>query len=80
MQFIIVYDRDRGALIEGSPTAYEDRDIDRALEHKFTLEKKFAHQENIEIALLEGRDEEMLQKTHGRYFRSLAEMRDRPVV
>ena len=73
MIFLIVYDATSSRLIE--VREYPDADRQRAADDlKVAQEEHFKELEQVEIALFESPSLETLERTHSRYFKSLAEL------
>ena len=73
--FLLVYDRDAGALVRQEVFA-ERAD---AMQARFRAESEFGGRREIEIVALDAESEEELQRTHGRYFLGLTELAGRMV-
>jgi hypothetical protein len=71
--FLLVYDRDAGKLVRKQVFA-ERAD---AMQARFRAESEFANRREIEVVALDAESEQELQRTHGRYFLSLAELAGR---
>ena len=73
MIFLIEYDRERGRLVTIEP--FKDSDRKKAYESRLQLELdlNLKRIEN-EVVLLEAATEKALWRTHGRYFKDLAEL------
>ena len=77
MQFLITYHRSQQRLLELK--SFSDDKLENALSEKFELEKRFAADNEVEVALFEGRDEATLRVTHSRYFQSALNIGERAV-
>ena len=71
-QFLIVYDQRAGSII--SINEFRDEDRDAALDARFTLERQHAHEPHVEVVALGADDRAALERTHGRYFKSVAQL------
>ncbi len=76
MVFLIEYDRPTGKLVRFQK--YEDPERKIAQDARLELELKLNREGNRdrEVIILEARDEETIRHTHGRYFKSMAELTD----
>lgn len=72
MLFLITYNRRTGITQSIEDFADERRDV--ATEELRHRELACTSQVDIEVVLLEAEDTEALQKSHGRYFKQLAEI------
>ncbi len=72
-QFLIVYDQLTGAV---ELSEYADDARVEALERRFALEREHRLEPHIEVVLLGARSEEVLRRTHARYFKSVRELVD----
>ena len=72
MIFLIDYDRRAGKIV--TFRKFDDFSIRPALDHRLNLELEL-HRQGIdrEVVLFDAPNEAALQKTHGRYFKSLSE-------
>jgi hypothetical protein len=71
--FVIVYNRPRGQLVR--PLEYFGEDEgDEALDRRFELEREFKDHPEYEIVVLGSDSEETIRMTHGRYFKTWAEL------
>lgn len=70
-QFVFAYDRRSGRLVVDEE--FIDGDS-AALDRRFELENLYASKDEIEVVVLSARSREALASTHGRYFRTLAEL------
>jgi hypothetical protein len=71
-QFLIVYDQTAGKVIE--LTEFSDSDRARALDERFELERRFQDHPHIEVVALGADSREDLESTHGRYFKTIAQL------
>ncbi len=72
-QFLIVYNRDTGDV---TIARYEDDARVAAQERRFALEREHRLEPNIEVVLLGARSEDVLRRTHARYFKTVRELVD----
>lgn len=73
MIFLVVYDTERGSLVEFA----EYRDGERAVAMQAlqeAQERYLADLDNMEVALFEAASRATLEQTHSRYFKSLKEL------
>lgn len=68
--FLIVYDRGRGALLRLDKIA----DQQTALKQRFTLERKYEGNSDIEVVVLVAESEQALRETHARYFTTFGDL------
>jgi hypothetical protein len=73
-QFLILYDQARGKLLDLVEFADEEREA--ALERRFELERQHHRDSNIEVVVLGAATRADLERTHGRYFKSVAQLAD----
>lgn len=73
-QFLIVYDQTEGKVL--SLTEFEDSERGRALEERFELERRYHDQPHIEVVALGADSRADLETTHGRYFKTVAQLAD----
>ncbi len=73
-QFLIVYDQIKGVVI--SLTEFADSERARALDRRFELERRFQDEPNLEVVALGADSREDLERTHGRYFKTVAQLAD----
>ena len=73
-QFLIVYDQIEGRVV--SMTEFTDDDRSRALEERFELERQYQSQPHIEVVALGADSRADLETTHGRYFKTVAQLAD----
>jgi hypothetical protein len=72
--FLLVYDRRAGRLL--AEREFSSRD--KALAARFECEETYARdRDGIEIVVLRAQSREQLERTHGRYFKSFAELATR---
>jgi len=69
--FLLVYDRSAGLLRELKQ--FDDADRETALAERFARERDSEGREDLEIVLLGATSEEVLRRTHSRYFKSASE-------
>ncbi len=72
-QFLIVYNRDTGDV---AIDRYEDDAREAAQERRFALENEHRLEPHIEVVLLGARSEDVLRRTHARYFKTVRELVD----
>lgn len=70
-QFLIVYNQSTG---EVELSEYADDAREEALERRFALEREHRLEPHIEIVLLGARSEDVLKRTHARYFKTVREL------
>ena len=70
--FLIVYDRRTGHLRELKEFAGGERA--RALQERFSRERELMNDPHIEVVLLAAESRADAERTHGRYFKSIAEI------
>ena len=70
-QFLIVYNRLTGAVVMNE---YADDARAEALERRFALEREHRLEPHIEVVLLGARSEDVLRRTHARYFKTVREL------
>jgi hypothetical protein len=68
--YLLVYDRARGELL----VEREFSDRAAALKERFRLERQHMDHKDIEIVVLGADSAEAIRRTHGRYFRTAAEL------
>jgi hypothetical protein len=71
-QFLIVYDQRAGVVEELREFTDGDRDV--ALAERFALERLHLPDEHIEVVVLSAASRADLERTHARYFKSVAEI------
>lgn len=71
-QFLIVYDVHAGRLVEVHEFADEEREV--ALAERFRLEHAHRGDPHLEIVVLGAATRGDLERTHGRYFKTVAEL------
>lgn len=69
--FLLIYDRSLGQLVR-DPEQFDSSAA--ALTARFTAEREFTGQENVEIVAFDAESEAALRTTHARYFLSLPEL------
>ena len=72
--FLIVFDRPHRRL---EVREFDEAQRDAAFAARLRAEHEHAGDPNTEVVLLSAPSRDMLMRTHGRYFRTLAEMGDR---
>lgn len=70
-QFLIVYNQTTGAIVLKE---YADDERETALARRFELEREHRLEPHIEVVLLSARSEDILRRTHGRYFKTVQEL------
>lgn len=70
--FLLIYDRKRGVLVETREYPGEQRKA--ALRARFEAEDAHRGDEDLEVVLLGAASLADVQRTHSRYFKSLAEI------
>lgn len=70
--FLVVYDRSRGRRRELIEFAADERA--RALEERARRERDALEQPEVEVVLLAAESRADLERTHGRYFKSVEEL------
>ncbi len=70
-QFLIVYNQLTGNV---ELTEYADDARHAALERRFALEREHRLEPHIEVVLLGARSEDVLKRTHARYFKTVREL------
>lgn len=70
--FLLVYDRRHGRLRHMQ--RFEDKEHEAAVEARFACEDETRDEPDVEVVLLSGTSEAALRRTHGRYFKTLAEL------
>ena len=70
-QFLIVYNQDTGDV---TVDRYGDDAREAAQERRFELEREHRLEPHIEVVLLGARSEEVLRRTHARYFKTVKEL------
>lgn len=72
MHFLVVYGRAATRIVELREFPESERRL--ALEERFRLERQHRDDANLEIVVLDAPDRATIEKTHGRYFKTLAEL------
>jgi len=72
-QFLIIYNQLTG---EVNLREYGEDAREEALERRFALELEHRLDPHIEVVLLGARSEEVLHRTHARYFKTVRELVD----
>ena len=75
-QFLIVYDQLAGQVLD--LREFADAERSRALEARFELERLYLDEEQIEVVVLGADSRADLEQTHGRYFKTVAQLADEP--
>jgi hypothetical protein len=70
-QFLIVYNQLTGKV---ELSEYADDAREEALERRFALEREHRLEPHIEVVLLGARSEDVLKRTHARYFMTVREL------
>lgn len=70
-QFLIVYNQRTG---EVSIDRFADDAREAAQEQRFALEREHRLEPHIEVVLLGARSEDVLRRTHARYFKTVQEL------
>ena len=70
-QFLIVYNQLTGKV---ELKEYADDAREEALERRFALEREHRLEPHIEVVLLGARSEDVLERTHARYFKTVREL------
>lgn len=70
--FLLVYDRVAGTLLECLEFDADQRD--EALRQRFEREVQYRTDHNIEVVVLGAESKDVLERTHGRYFKTVAEL------
>lgn len=70
-QFLIVYNQLTGKV---ELSEYADEARVAALERRFALEREHRLEPHIEVVLLGARSEDVLRRTHARYFKTVREL------
>ncbi len=70
-QFLVVYNQLTG---EVELSEYADDAREEALERRFALERDHRLEPHIEVVLLGARSEDVLKRTHTRYFKTVREL------
>ena len=79
MLFLIEYDKRKGELVQMK--TYEDSERKQAYAERFALEIKLFRQNlEHEAVILEARSEDIIRKTHRRYFETLAQLAGAPLT
>ncbi len=71
--FVLVYNRHLGKLLY-TPEEYGEPDRQAALQRRFALEADWRGEPDVEIVVLGSESEAQIRSTHGRYFKSVAEL------
>ena len=70
-QFLVVYNQLTGDV---QLSEYPDEARAEALQRRFALEREHRLEPHIEVVLLGARSEDVLRRTHARYFKSVREL------
>jgi hypothetical protein len=70
--FLLVYDRDRGQIIEEAEFDESERAV--ALRARFDREVRYHLEPQVEVVVLGAQSRESLVSTHGRYFKDANEL------
>lgn len=70
-QFLIVYNQMTGSV---ELSEYADDAREEALERRFALEREHRLAPHIEVVLLGARSEDVVKRTHARYFKTVREL------
>jgi hypothetical protein len=70
-QFLIVYNRQTGDV---HVDVYPDERRDDALARRFDLERERRLEPHIEVVLLSARSQDVLRRTHARYFKTVRDL------
>lgn len=70
-QFLIIYNQQTGAV---ALTSYTDDQRAVARERRFELEQVHRLEPHIEVVLLSAPSEDVVRRTHARYFKSVREL------
>ena len=70
-QFLIVYNQLTGKV---ELSEYADDAREEAMERRFALEREHRLEPHIEVVLLGARSEDVLKRTHARYFKTVREL------
>ena len=71
--FLIVYHRKRGQILLG-PDEYAEADSHAALRRRIALEEQYLTDPEVEVVVLSGASLDHLKFSHGRYFKTIAEL------
>jgi hypothetical protein len=69
--FVVVYDRRFGLR---DIQRFTDEEHDQAVKTWFALEDEHRDESDLEVVLLSAASEDVIRHTHGRYFKTLAEL------
>lgn len=70
--FLLVYDRRAGKLLLDREFSESERD--EALRQRFELEHQYRTDPNIEVVVVTAASREVVEHTHGRYFKTIEEL------
>ncbi len=71
--FVIVYDRAQRKILVG-PEEFDASRRRAAMGRRFELEAQWRSSPDVEVVVLGAESEDQIRRTHGRYFRSFAEL------
>jgi len=70
-QFLIVYNQNNGDV---TVDRFDDDAREHAKERRYALEREHRLDPHIEVVLLGARSEDVLRRTHARYFKTVREL------
>jgi len=70
-QFLIVYNQNNGDV---TVDRFDDDAREHAMERRYELEREHRLDPHIEVVLLGARSEDVLRRTHARYFKTVREL------
>lgn len=70
--FLIVYDRAATKIVQ--LREYAENERQQALDERFQLERRNRDNGDLEIVVLDAPNRATIEKTHGRYFKTLAQL------
>ena len=70
-QFLVVYNQTTGDV---TVDRFDDDAREAALQRRFELEREHRLEPHIEVVLLGARSEDVLRRTHARYFKTVQEL------
>jgi len=71
--YLLVYSRSQGKLLLG-PVEYGPERRVEALYRRFDLEREYVDNPDIEVIVILASSEGQIRRTHGRYFKTIAEL------
>jgi hypothetical protein len=71
--FVLVYDRLAGQIVVG-PEPFDADHRRAAMQRRFDLEAEWRSLSSVEFVVLGAESEEQIRHTHGRYFKTVAEL------